>query len=279
MLGLNLKQKEGVVIKIAGKQLTSFWSGLLLLVGAPAAAWADDTETLATALQAASQELQAEEDEIQWRSEAQVGFLDSRGKTESRTVNGRLRVQAETLNWRNDTRTNFLYTQTDEVTTQESVTASHQIDYQWTRQLYSLTFGGYSYDRFNTFRHEYDLVGGIGYRVYRQEEREWDLEAGVGAKYTERNLAPEDTDWSPLGRLASKFRQELREDLEFQQEIAYNRSQEVESLTILNSLAVKANENLAVSLSYEWRRTEDLDASDAEYDHITTLNLIYRWQP
>jgi len=267
------------VIKTTGKQLTSFWGCLLILGGTQATAWADDTEALATALQAASQELQAEEDEIQWRSEAQVGFLDSRGKTESRTLNGRLRVQAETIDWRNDTRSYFLHTQTDDVTTQEAVTASHQTDFQWTRQFYSLAFGGYSYDRFNTFRHEYDLVGGVGYRVYRQEEREWDLEAGVGAKYTQRNLAPEDTDWSPLGRLASKFRQELREDLEFQQEIAYNRSQEVENLNILNSLAVKANENLAVSLSYEWRRAEDLNASEAVYDHITTLNLIYRWQP
>lgn len=253
-------------------------SGLLIL---PLQAYALAAPDLETAIETTGQTLEEglETSSIVWRSEAQVGFLDSRGKTESRTLNGRLRVQAETVDWRNDSRANFLHTQTDDVTTQESVTLSHQVDYQWTRQLYSLGFLGYTYNRFKTFRHEYDLITGLGYRVFREPTREWDLEAGAGAKYTERNQPPGEADWSPLGRLASKFRQELREDLEFQQEIAFNRSQEVENLNILNSLAVKANENLAVSLSYEWRRTEDLDASDAVYDHITTLNLIYRWQP
>lgn len=235
-------------------------------------------EAMASAGELLAEEAE-DEDLIQWRSEAQVGFLDSRGKVDSRTLNGRLRVQAETRDWRNDSRANFLHTQSNGSTTQEAMTASHQTDYQWTRQFYSLTFAGYGYDRFAAFRHEYDLVVGAGYRVFRDKLREWDLEAGAGLKYTERNAEPQETDWSPLGRLASKYRQQLREDLEFQQEIAYNRSQEVEDLRVLNSLAVKANEHLAVSLSYEWRRSEDLDASDAVYDHITTLNLIYRWQP
>lgn len=262
-----------------GKRRSAFLGCVLTLGWVQTPAWADEAEALAAALQAAAQDLEVSEDGIQWRSEAQIGFLDSRGKVDSRTLNGRLRLQAETTDWRNDSRANFLHTQTDEVTTQKAVSVSHQTDYQWTRQFYSLILVGYRFDRFAAFRHEYDGVGGLGYRVFRDEKREWDLEAGAGIQYTERNLEPQETDLSPLGRLASKFRQELRDDLEFQQEIAYNRSREVEDLRILNSLAVKANEHLAVSLSYEWRRSEDLDTSDAAYDHITTLNLIYRWQP
>lgn len=251
-------------------------SSLLLIAHS---ASADATRALQKALEMAGRELDAEKEKLEWRSEAQVGLLDSRGKTETRTLSGRLRLQLETRDWRNDSRVNFRHTQTDSSTSQEKVALSHQTDYQWTRQFYSLVFAGYGYDRFNTFRNEYDLVGGVGYRLYRQKAREWDLEAGLGVKHTERNEAPQGKDWSPLGRLASKLRLDLGDDLEFQQEISYNRSQEVEGLNILNSLAVKANENLAVSLSYEWRRSEDLDISEAVYDHITTLNLIYRWQP
>lgn len=234
---------------------------------------------LEDALESAARELEAEEKGLEWRSEAQVGLLDSRGKTETRTLSGRLRLQVESHLWRNDFRANFRHTQTDGSTSQESMNLSHQADYQWTKQFYSLVFAGYGHDRFNTFRHEYDLVTGVGYRLYRQKNREWDLEAGLGVKHTQRNDPPQDKDWSPLGRLASKLRLDLRDDLEFQQEIAFNRSQEVESLNIINGLAVKANEHLAVSLSYEWQRSEDLDASEAVYDHITTLNLIYRWHP
>ncbi|SFC48046.1 Protein of unknown function, DUF481 [Marinospirillum celere] len=268
--------------KLTGKQVGYTLVCLLAINGLPAQVLAVEAPpSLEAVMEAGSTglNLDSEENIIRWRSEAQVGFLDSRGKTESRTLNGRLRVQAETIDWRNDTRANFLHTQTDDATTQESLALSHQTDYQWTHQFYSLAFAGYSFDRFKTFRHEYDVVGGLGYRIFRDADREWDLEVGAGIKYTERNPEPQEKDWSPLGRLASKFRQELSDDLEFQQEISFNRSQEVENLNIMNSFAVKANEHLAVSLSYEWRRTEDLDASEAVYDHITTLNLIYRWHP
>lgn len=251
----------------------------VLISGALAASWLGAHAALANP---ASEETEAStaNQAINWRSEAQLGFLDSRGETkESQTLNGRLRIQAEKDVWRNDTRASFLYTETDKETTDERFIASHQVDYQWTQQIYSLLFGSYRFDGYDAFRHEYDLVSGLGYRVYRTERREWDLEAGLGAKYTERNAQPRDTDWSPLGRLASKFRQDLGETFELQQETTFGRSQESEDLRLVNSLAVKANEQLAVSLSYEWRRSKDLDVSDTRYDHITTLNLIYRWQP
>ncbi|WP_404416120.1 YdiY family protein [Marinospirillum sp.] len=242
-------------------------------------AWAEESETLDKAFESAARETATAEDEIEWRSEAQVGFLNSRGKTNDRTFNGRVRIRAETPRWRNDSRAHFLHTRSDGKVTQEAFTASHQTDYQWTQQFYSLLFTGLQSDRFATFRYEYDLVGGLGYRVIRDVRQEWDLEAGLGGQYTERTGPPRETGFSPLGRLVSKYRQELGENLEFQQTLAYNFSQEVEDLRLYNSLAVKANKHLAVSLSYEWRRSVDQQNLVSSYDQITTLNLIYSWEP
>lgn len=214
---------------------------------------------------------------IDWRAEAQLGFVDSRAQQQDRTINGRLRLQSESEFWRNDSRAQLLHTRTDNKTTKENYILSHQVDYQWTEQVYSLASGGYEYKRFATFVRQYDLLAGMGYRMYYTDRTEWDLEAGLGVKFTERYAAPYEKERSLLRRAASKWSQDLTENIRLQQEIIYDDTEDASEWRLLHSLAVRANQYFSLSFSHEWKRLDDSLTNDQQIDTITSLNLVFDW--
>lgn len=217
------------------------------------------------------------DDSLSWRAEAQLGFVDSRAKQQDRTINGRLRLQSESDFWRNDSRAQLINTRTDKKTTKENYIFSHQLDYQWTEQVYSLASGRYEYKRFATFVRQYDLLAGMGYRVYQTNRTEWGVEAGLGVKFTERYAAPYEKERSLLRRAASKWSQDLTENIRLQQEIIYDDSEESSEWRLLHSLAVRANQYFSLSFSHEWKRLDDSLTDDQQIDTITSLNLVFDW--
>ncbi|SFX69853.1 DUF481 domain-containing protein [Marinospirillum alkaliphilum] len=223
-----------------------------------------------------AQSLSADE-QLHWRAEAQLGILDSKGEKHDRTMNGRLRLQSENDLWRNDTRAQFLQTRTDGELTKENYSLSHQVDYRWTERFYSLAFARYERNPFATFGKEYDLLGGVGYRVIKEAATEWDLEAGLGTKITERSAPPQEKENSLLRRAASKVSHDLTENLRLRQEIIYDETRDANEWRLLHSFAVRANEFFSLSISHEWKRVDDTVTNVQEVDRITTLNLVFDW--
>ena len=219
------------------------------------------------------------DEQVKWRTEAQLGVVDSRSEQRDRTINGRLHLQADTELWRNTTRAQLLHTKTDSITSKENYLFSHQLDYQWTPQVYSLASGRYEYRRFASFDHQYDALAGLGYRVLHSDAREWSLEAGLGLKFTERSIEPQEKDHSVLKRAASKFASDLTETIRFQQEIIYDDAEETSEWRLLHSLAVRANDFFSMSVSHEWKRMDDVREAEHQLDTITSLNLVFNWCP
>lgn len=214
---------------------------------------------------------------VKWRSEAQLGFVDSRSEQRDRSINGRLHLQADTSLWRNTTRAQLLHTKTDNKTSKENYLLSHQLDYQWTPALYSLASGRYEYKRFASFGHQYDLLTGLGYRVLHSDASEWSLEVGLGMKFTERSAPPYEKDQNLLKRAASKFASDLTETIRFHQEIIYDDAEESREWRLLHSLAVRANAYFSMSLSHEWKRMDEVQTDRHQLDTITSLNLVFNW--
>lgn len=219
----------------------------------------------------------AADDQTRWRAEAQLGILDSKGEQHDRTINGRLRLQSESDFWRNDTRAQFLQTRTDGELTKENHNLSHQLDYRWTERFYSLAFARYERNPFATFGKEYDLLGGLGYRVIREDATEWDLEAGLGTKITRRSAPPEEKESSLLRRAASKVSHDLTENLRLRQEIIYDETRDANEWRLMHSFAVRANAYFSLSISHEWKRVDDTVTDVREIDRITSLNLVFDW--
>lgn len=216
-------------------------------------------------------------DPIRWKTEAQFSILDSQGEQDSRTVNGRLRLQSETESWRNDTRAQILHAKTEEKVTKENYNLSHQLDYQWTEQFYSLGFARYERNRFATFGKEADLVGGLGYRMIRKDDTEWDLEGGLGMKSYERSATPGERESRLLRRAASKLSHDLAENLRLRQEIIYDETRDSNDWRLLHSVAVRANQYFSLSLSHEWKHSRDQVKNNRDIDRITSLNLVFDW--
>ncbi|MFK7160164.1 DUF481 domain-containing protein [Marinospirillum sp. MEB164] len=225
---------------------------------------------------------QAEEEagpRLQTRSEVLLNLIDSQGASQERTINSRLRLDLEQHQWRQQTRAQVLYTRSDGRTTKEAYNASHQLNYQWAEDYYSLGFARFQRDRFSKIsEREIDLLLGQGYRVLRSEQTEWDLEIAAGARYREPVNNPEvSSEYDPLARAASRWQHQLSEDLRLEQDTAYDLSSDTNSWVLEQSLHVRANRYFSLGLAYTWKRSEDRNQNKIEYDRITSVNLVFSW--
>jgi putative salt-induced outer membrane protein len=122
-----------------------------------------------------------------WIGRGQVGFLESKGNSNSESVNGNVDMSRFDGPWKNDIYLAALYGKNNGIVSAERYEARQQTNYNFAPQMFA--FGGlrYEHDLFDGFRYQASAGGGLGYKFL--DGKDTALSAQIGAGF--RQIRPE----------------------------------------------------------------------------------------
>ncbi|WNO08289.1 DUF481 domain-containing protein [Teredinibacter sp. KSP-S5-2] len=234
------------------------------------------------------------------KAEAELGLLITNGNTESESIYGKLKVNQDLENWKNEYILRSLYKKDkvevevagekikEEQTTAHSTFASVQSDYKLDSEHRSLfVFASYEDDRFSGFDYQSTIAAGYSDRLFETENSNLDYSVGPGVSFTKTSIVYDDTgavveeseeyttgvlhaSASYLYQISdsAKFTQDVRTDIAAESD----RNSKVISET---ALVANINKSFAMKASYTVNYNSKAPDDKRHTDSRTALTLVF----
>ena len=208
-----------------------------------------------------------------WKGEAEVGFLATRGNTNTTTINAKLGVEYQRNKWTHGLRFETLQTEDDGTETADRDMLLYRARYQLEKQNYLFGTLRYEDDPFAGYDRRTTEVIGIGHRFVDQDDLKWDAEVGAGARQTERT---DDTQTDEaIARLATKVVWRMTETSTLGQELSVDHGSDNTYSEAITDLKVKINSALAMKLTFKVKDNSDVPVGTKHTDTETAVTLVY----
>jgi putative salt-induced outer membrane protein len=222
-----------------------------------------------------------------WSGKGQVGYVMSRGNSDTDSLNAKLDLNLLRNDWKHNLLVDALYGRSSGITSAERWDARLQSNYQFSPHLF--TFGALSYvdDRFSGFQYQTSASAGLGYRFFDSDTTKLSAQLGVGY----RTLRPEILVKDSLGAVTERIPQPTQSEavgtagIDFMHQ--FNSSTKLTDKMVTESgssntqirndlaLEVKMNKKLSLAAGYSVIDNTKPPAPLKRIDTITTLNLVY----
>jgi len=208
-----------------------------------------------------------------WKGDAELGFLATRGNTNTTTINAKLGIEYQQNEWTHSLRYEALRTEDNGTDTADRDMIHYRARYQLASANYLFGSIRYESDPFAGYDRRTTEVIGIGHQIINETDLKWDVEAGVGARQTELtdNTSTDET----IARLATKAVWNMTETSSLGQEILVDSGSENTYTEATTDLKVKINSALAMKLSYKVKDNSDVPVGRKHTDTETAVTLVY----
>ena len=223
----------------------------------------------------------------QWIGKGQFGFLQSKGNSDSESINGNIDMTRYDAAWKNEFYVGGLYGKSSNIVAAERTEARAQSDYNFTSTLFAFAGLRYEHDLFDGFQYQGSVTGGIGYKFLDGADDK--LTAQVGTGY--RRLRPETLMKAASGEVTSRTPEAATGEAigtvtvdythKFNASTALTNTFVMESgasNTLLHdqvALTVKMSNRLALSVGYGFMDNTSPPAPLKKVDTVTTVNLQF----
>ena len=222
-----------------------------------------------------------------WIGKGQLGFLDSQGNTDAKSLNGNIDMLRYDGAWKNEIYVGGLYGKNAGIVSAERWETRGQTNYTVSGDLFA--FGGlrYEHDLFDGFQYQASLTGGMGYKLINDEDTKLTVQAGVGY----RRLRPETIDKDSSGQVISRTPLEASGNaiatvgLDFSHAFTKTTVFTNKFLTEAGSsdillhdelaLTVKMSDKLALSVGYTIVDNTKPPAPLKKLDTLASVNLVF----
>ncbi len=213
--------------------------------------------------------------------EAELGFVQTGGNTETTNINAKLGLVKEDRNWKYQANFAALGASSEdpdtgeEDTTAEKYTADLKADRKLDERSFLYALSTYEDDRFSGFDYQATAGVGYGYKVIAEDDRTLTFEVGPGYRYNAVQNE-EDEDEVTL-RLAESFEWKFSETAGLKQYII---SEGGEDNTITKAgIAVKSTLTgaLALKVGIDAKYTDEVPAGNDHTDTETYANIVYKF--
>jgi putative salt-induced outer membrane protein len=222
-----------------------------------------------------------------WLGKGQLGFLSSKGNSDSESLNANVDVLRYDGPWKNEIFVGGLYGKNSGIVSAERWETRGQSNYTISGDLFA--FGGlrYEHDLFDGFQYQASVTGGLGYKLINTDDTK--LTAQVGAGY--RRLRPETIDKDPTGEVISRtpldatgeaiatvgvdFSHAFTKTTVFTNKFLMEAGS---SDTLLHddlALTVKMSDKLALSIGYGITDNTKPPAPLKKLDTVASVNLVF----
>ncbi|MHB0776708.1 DUF481 domain-containing protein [Halomonas sp. WWR20] len=216
------------------------------------------------------------EDAPVFSGEAELGFTELAGNSNSRTLIARGRLTWLTGRLTHTLRSEVLRIETNDQTSSEQYLLGGRERYELEGPHYLFGFARWEKDRFSGYNYLFTTIAGYGRQVTDGPTHVLSLETGPGYRHEEsdsglgRDLA--------IGYAALDYQFNVAQGAYFEQEMSVEGSHANVTARSLTTISAKLNSSLALKFSHELRHnTSPPEASDAHTDRITAMSILYSW--
>jgi putative salt-induced outer membrane protein len=222
-----------------------------------------------------------------WIGKGQFGFLDSKGNSDSESINGNLDLSRFDGPWKNELYLAGLYGKSSGIVSAERYEGREQANYNFSKDFFA--FGGlrYEHDEFDGFVYQASVTSGVGYNVINTNDTQLVMQVGAGY----RRMRPESIHKNGDGVV--DYRQPLEQQSEAIGTATVSFTHKFNANTILTNtflteagaqntmlqdniqLAVKMTTKLALTVGYGVTDNMNPPPPLKKVDTVSTVNLQY----
>lgn len=217
--------------------------------------------------------LAAEEPSEGFAGEAELGMVTTSGNTNTRSINGKLRMRYLSGPWRQEGRLEGLRTSAGDDVLAERYLVSGKSDYRFNPHDYLFVTLRYEDDRFSGYDYQFSETLGYGRRVITAPSLKLDLEIGGGGRHSrEPGRVRRD---EAIVRAAAKLGWEVSATARFGEELLVESGESNTYSESVSSLTVKINSRFATKLSLTAKHNSSVPPGVENSDIITAVTLVY----
>jgi putative salt-induced outer membrane protein len=218
----------------------------------------------------------------------QVGYVMSRGNSDTDAANAKIDLFLLTPQWKHAFTLEGLFGRSGQVTSSERWDTRLQSDYTINPSLFA--FGALSYedDRFSGFQYQASATAGLGYKFFDSSSTKLSVQAGVGYRLLRPETLlkdaasgavygriPGDRESEVVGTAGIDFMHQFNSSTKLTDKLIVESGSSNTSIKNNLALEVKMSKKLALAAGYNvLHNTSTLDAVK-KTDTITTLNVVY----
>ncbi len=208
-----------------------------------------------------------------WSGEAELGYVQTSGNTETTTINVRAAAALRHAAWLHDFEFTGLRATDGGVTTADSVSLLYRAEYNLSD--IDALFGSLRGEdnRFAGFDRRYTEVLGYRRSVIRTDSHTLKLEAGIGARQT-RNVDGTRTSEGIL-RAAMDYAWQITESSSFKQAISMENGSDNRVTESVTELKLKINGNLSMKTTLTVKNNSTVPPGVRNTDVQTAVTLVY----
>ena len=223
---------------------------------------------------------QAEEEAITpvWSGQAELGFIDTSGNTDTRSLNGKFNLVHNVQPVKTGLRLEALTSEENGRSSKEKYFAEIKSDYTLGEYDYIASLLSYEDDRFSGFEYQSVLSVGYGYRIWHAKKGHFDVEIGPGYRRTsldERNESGDKLKDEFIGRLALDFSASISENATFLEVITVETGEFATVYRSIMGLQSTLVSTLAMKINYEVKYTDTVPEGTEEMETIVGATLVY----
>lgn len=208
-----------------------------------------------------------------WHSEAELGFVQTGGNTQTQTLNTRGEVIRDVEAWRTTLKASALASNDKQTTTAERYTASLQQDYKLTEKDYIFGLFAFESDRFDGFKRRLSETAGYGRILFNSDEVNWKFEIGGGSRQTA--YIDRTTKREIIGRSLTAIEWKINDASTLTQEL---KSEGGDNGFVSNStttLQHKLNSRLSTKISYGLQYTSKVPVGTRKTNTEMAVTLVW----
>lgn len=211
--------------------------------------------------------------ESQWNGAAELGFLMTRGNTQTDSLNLAARLENTRVKWHHKVEFKALQASEQNVTTAESYEVTGRTEYLLNDNNYLFGSLRYQDDRFSGYDRRTTEVLGYGHQFLKRPDMKLKGEFGAGARQTDNTDNTRDNEG--ILRVGLNYNWEITKTSSFNQDIFVEHGEVNTATESVTALTVKINSKLAMKLGITVKDNSNPPVGIKNTDTKTAVTLVY----
>lgn len=216
------------------------------------------------------------EDAPVFSGDAELGYNQLTGNTNSETLIGKARLQWLTGDLTHSLRGEVRHVSKEGDTSAEQYVAAARERFDFNGPHYLFGFARWEKDRFAGYDQQLTAIGGYGRQILDNENHALSLEAGPG--YRHDRLREHGTERLGVAYSAFDYRWSFADYADVRQEVSVEYTRQNVTSRSLTALTARLNSKLSLRLSHEIKHnSEPPEDAETRSDTTTSASLLYHW--
>jgi len=222
----------------------------------------------------AEEAVQAEEPKS-WKSDLELGFVQTGGNTQTQTLNAKGKVVWDGDALRSTVEATALSSKDRKVTTSERYTASIQEDWKMSKVDYLFGRVGFSTDRFDGYKRRIRETVGYGRDLIKNDELHWKGEIGAGMRQT--TLTTNEKQNDAIGRASTAVMWKINDAATFTQDLSTEGGKQGFVSNSVTAVQQKLNGRLSTKISFSAQHTSKVPVATKKLNTETAISLVWSY--